>query len=168
MSEKIRKPISEKGKKWIIGLSIFALIVVAIGVTYAIDYAESTKYSFELIKISDTTVVADGKSTIKGRVCLKKKGNVVEGHTIYIYTSNGSIPTSRLVTDSKGIVTFTYYSFLYINDKISPLNKVDITFQDESNSKVFLVPATWTITMPSTKPEGYQITTDWQGYEINQ
>lgn len=168
MSDKERKPLSAKAKKWIIGLSIFAFVAAAIGVTYALDYAQSTKYSFELVKISSTSVVADGKSTIKGRVCLKKKGNVVEGHTIYIFTSNGSIPTSRLVTDAKGIITFTYFSFLYINDKISPLNKVDITFQDESNSTVFMVPATWTITLPSTKPEGYQITTDWQGYEINQ
>lgn len=159
--------MNAKAKKWTIAGSIIGGLAVVIGITYAVEYAISTQYEFELVKISSTTVVADGKTYIRGRVRLSKGGEPVSGHTIYVFPDNGTVPTSRIVTNSSGLITFTYYPYLYINDVVSPLQKVTITFQDESNSKIFLVPATWSIKLESEKPSGYSVTTDWEGYPID-
>ncbi len=158
-------------KKTIIALSIFFAIILTLGILYIRDYSLSKKYNFELVAVKyptqDKVIIADGVSSLRMRVKLTdKEGNAIEGHTIYIYASNGSLPTSKVVTNSSGYIDFYYYPYLYVNEKVSPLEDVTIYFQDESNSKVFLVPAKWSYTIKAVKPLESSNQYDWQGIPI--
>ena len=126
------------------------------------DYGISKRYEYELIGASSDTFVADGQSTVKITVKLTKDGRPVEGHTIYLYVSNGFLPSSRCVTDADGLIPFRYYPYLYLNDKLTPLEDVTIYLQDESNSSIFMVPAKAEYTFGVTKPDEDAVHDDWQ------
>ena len=95
-------------------LWIAAACCLLLGTAYAVDYGISKQYEYELIGASSDTFVADGQSTVKITVKLTKDGRPVEGHTIYLYVSNGFLPSSRCVTDADGLITFRYYPYLYL------------------------------------------------------
>lgn len=154
-------------KKKIKLLAVGVVLLVLVGL-FAVDFSISRQYSYELVAKSDDYVIADGVSSVKLRFALTRHGQPIEGHTIYIYPSNGSLPSSRCVTDEKGYFTFTYYPYLYINDKISPLEDVTFYFQDESNSFFFTVPAKGEYTMDCVKPEAGGMGEDWQGIPIGE
>ncbi len=151
-----------KKRKVIITSSIVGTIVLLLVGAYGFDYAVSKRYEFELIARSDDVIIADGVSSIRFRVKLTKDNKPVAGHTIYFYASNGSLPVSRIITNESGWITFTYYPYLFVNEKVTPLDDVTIYFQDESNSYIFLVPATWKFTMPVVKPDGVSGGSDWE------
>ncbi len=142
-----------------------SLLVLTLGGLYLNDYLIARQYEFELIAKSDDYIIADGVSSVRFRVLLTKNEEPVVGHTIYFYASNGSLPTSRLVTNELGYITFTYFPYLYVNDDITPLEDVTISLQNESNSYVFMVPAKWEFTMPVEKPDDAQTGVDWENLE---
>ncbi|MCI5744707.1 MAG: hypothetical protein MR270_00250 [Erysipelotrichaceae bacterium] len=156
-------------KKIITILSIIPLLLVIIGL-YVNDVNEATKYEYEVVAIkyptSEKVIIADGLSSLRIRMKLTKNNEPVGGHTINIFASNGSLPSSRVVTAENGWFDFYYYPYLYVNEKVSPLEDVTIYFQDESNSKVFLIPAKYELVIPVKKPEESNNKYDWEGYEI--
>lgn len=149
-------------KRTIIKLIAGGLVIATLGGLYLYDYSAAKQYSFELLLKSDDVIIADGISSVRFRVKLSKDEQPVVGHTIYFYASNGSLPTSRLVTNEQGYITFTYYPYLFVNEKITPLEDVTIYLQDESNSTFFMVPAKWQFTMPVEMPEGIDGGVDWE------
>lgn len=157
-------------KKLIISSIIAICIIGIIGGLYLSDVSESKKYNYEIVAVKypsdDNVIIADGVSSLRIRMKLTKNNDPIGGHTIYIYTSNGSLPQSRIVTSENGWFDFYYYPYLYVNEKVSPLEDVTFYFQDESNSKVFLIPATYQFTIPVVKPEESNNRYDWEGYEI--
>lgn len=149
-----------------IGIFVGA-VVLLFGIIWLAEWLVSRQYNFEVIAQSSEETVADGVSSVRFRVRLTKKGEPVAGHTISLYCSNGSLPVSRITTDEEGRITFTYYPYLYVNEKLSPLEDVTIYFEDLSNSAVFLVPAKGQLTLRAVKPSEFSITEDWQGLEID-
>lgn len=139
-----------------------AVCCALLGGVYAVDYGISEQYEYELVHTTAETFVADGQSTVRITVRLTKGGTPVKGHTIYLYVSNGFLPASRCVTDEDGTITFRYYPYLYLNDKLTPLEDVTIYLQDESNSMIFMVPAKAEYTFPTVKPEEDAVREDWQ------
>ncbi|MBQ9480847.1 MAG: Ig-like domain-containing protein [Clostridia bacterium] len=154
-----------KKKTLAIIISAAAMILLS-AAAYIVDFIIARGYRFEVIAASAEEIVADGTSSVKIRVKLSRGGAPVEGHTVYVVASNGSLPSSRLVTDENGYITFVYYPYLYVNEKVSPLEDVTFKFQDESNSKIFMIPATGEYTMKAVKPDEAGLTEDWQGLEI--
>lgn len=157
-------------KKIIISSIIIVCLIGIIGGFYLSDVSESKKYNFEIVAIKypsdDKVIIADGLSSLRIRMKLTKNNEPVSGHTIYVFTSNGSLPQSRIITSENGWFDFYYYPYLYVNEKVSPLEDVTFNFQDESNSKVFLIPASYQFTIPVVKPEESNNQYDWEGYEI--
>lgn len=157
-------------KKIMISSILIALSISIIGGLYLNDVNEAKKYAYEVIAIkyptSEKVVIADGLSSVRIRMKLSKYGQPVGGHTINIFASNGSLPSSRVVTAENGWFDFYYYPYLFVNEKVSPLEDVTLYFQDESNSKVFLVPASYELVLPVVKPEESNNQYDWEGYEI--
>ncbi len=145
-----------------IKIIITSLLFTAIGGLYFTDHLIAKQYSFALIAQSHDYIIADGVSSVRFRVELRKDNQPVPDHKIYFYASNGSLPTSRLVTNENGYITFTYYPYLYVNDQVTPLEDVTIYLQDESNSYFFMVPAAWDFTIPVVKPDDAQIGVDWE------
>lgn len=147
---------------------IIAIIIVAVlGVFYAIDFVVAKSYEFEMVSAKPEVFVADGYSTVKISVKLTKSGKPVEGHSIVIVASNGTLPTARVTTDQDGIISFKYYPYLYLNDKLTPLEDVTFRFEDESNSSVFLIPATAEFRFSVKKPEGDSVMDDWQNLDLS-
>lgn len=157
-------------KKMIIILSTVLVIIISILILFLYDLSASKKYKYEVVAIryptSEKVIIADGVSSLRIRMKLTKDDKPVENHTIYVYASNGSLPSSRMVTSSNGWFDFYYYPYLYVNEKISPVDDVTFYFQDESNSKFFMIPASYEMTIPVVKPAESQNRYDWQGYEI--
>lgn len=147
-----------KRKVWLVLL----VLVLAIGGTYAYDVVQSRAYEYELVGVSSKTIVADGLSTVRISVKLSRDDKPVEGHTIYLYASNGTLPSSRCVTDADGVITFRYYPYVYLNDELTPLEDVTIYLQDESNSTFFMVCAEAEFVFPVEKPETEDVRRDWQ------
>ena len=145
-------------------ITVSAVILLLSGF-YITDYIVSQQYSFELVAKSDDVIIADGVSSVRFRIKLTKDEQPVANHKIYFYASNGSLPTSRLLTNENGLITFTYYPYLYVNDKVTPLEDVTIYLQNESNSYFFMVPATWKFTMPVEKPQYSTTGVDWENLE---
>ncbi len=145
-------------KRWIVAIVCVALL----GGMYAVDAIRATGYEYELIKSTYDTFIADGQSTVRITVKLSKNDKPVEGHTIYLFASNGTLPTSRCVTDENGEITFRYYPYVYLDDTLTPLEDVTIYLQDESNSLVFMKCAEAEFTFKVEKPEGTAEWNDWQ------
>ncbi len=143
-------------------LIVLLLCAAVLGGLYLFDYVESTYYEYEMVDASSDVIVADGLSTVRFTARLTSGGQPVEGHTIYIYVSNGSLPSSRFVTDSNGEFTFRYYPYLYLNDDLTPLEDITIYMQDESNSVFFMVSAEAEFRYSVIKPEDEGIGEDWQ------
>lgn len=139
-----------------------AICIILLVTLYLIDFGISRKYEYELINTTSETFVADGLSTVRITVKLSKDEKPVEGHTIYIFASNGTLPSSRCVTDADGEFMFRYYPYLYLNDKLTPLEDVTITLRDESNSFFFMVCATEEYTFKVEKPEAESVWDDWE------
>lgn len=154
-------------KSLIIKSIIFSSVALILGGLYATDYVVSKQYDFELVAKSDDVIIADGVSSVRFRVKLSKDGEPVANHKIYFYASNGSLPTNRLITNENGLITFTYYPYLFVNEKVTPLDDVNFYFQNESNSFFFMVPATWSFTMPVEKPDEYDNVVDWEHLELD-
>ena len=148
-------------KKYIVASVVAALLLGA----YAMDSVRANSYEYELVDTSAETFVADGQSTVRITVKLSRRGQPVEGHTIYIYASNGTLPASRCVTDHDGLINFRYYPYVYLNDEVTPLENVTIYLQDESNSFIFMRPAEARFTFGVEKPETDNVWNDWQGLE---
>ncbi len=145
-------------KGWIAAIVCVALL----SGLYVVDAVRAKGYEYELIKTSMDTFIADGQSTVRITVKLSKDDKPVEGHTIYIYASNGTLPNSRCVTDENGEITFRYYPYVYLDDTLTPLEDVTIYLQDESNSLVFMKCATAEYTFKVEKPEETAEWSDWQ------
>lgn len=142
-----------------------ALLVLAVGSAYVYDVVQARAYEYELVGVSSQTIIADGLSTVRISVKLSRNEKPVEGHTIYLYASNGTLPASRCVTDADGVITFRYYPYVYLNDELTPLEDVTIYLQDESNSKFFMVCAETSFVFPVEKPETEEVWRDWQGLQ---
>lgn len=151
-----------KNKRLFIKLIIGGSIASLLGGLYLYDAMLANQYQFELVAQSDDTVIADGVSSVRFRVRVSKEDKPVVGHKIYLFASNGSLPNARILTNEAGLITFIYYPYLYVNDKVTPLEDVTITLQDESNSYFFMVPATWKFTIPVEKPTDTLIGVDWE------
>lgn len=145
-------------KKWIVAAACVALLAGA----YVADVIRAKQYEYELVDVSSSKLIADGQSTVRITVKLSKDGKPVEGHTLYLYASNGTLPAARCVTDVDGLITFKYYPYVYLNDELTPLEDVTIYLQDESNSLFFMVPAEAWYTFPVVKPENEDVWEDWQ------
>ncbi len=153
-----------------IGWIVAGVLALALGGAYLYDVAQAKAYEYELVKVSSDSIVADGESTVRISVKLSKNDKPVEGHTIYIYASNGTLPVSRCVTDVDGMITFRYYPYVYLNDELTPLEDVTVYLQDESNSTFFMVNAEAEFTFPVEKPETDHVQRDWQdiGSEVEE
>ncbi|MGI6735032.1 MAG: Ig-like domain-containing protein [Bacilli bacterium] len=149
-------------RKTIVTLVVVAVLSLISGGLYTFDYIISKQYKFELVAQSDDVIIADGVSSVRFRVRLSRDNEPVPNHKIYFFASNGSLPTSRLITNEKGLITFTYYPYLYVNDQVTPLEDVTIYLQDESNSYIFMVSATWNFTIPVEKPTDSVVGADWE------
>lgn len=150
-------------KKRIVQLSVLGAVVLLLLALVLTDYGISRQYTFDVLLSEERRVtVADGKSALRVKVRLSKGGRPVEGHTVYLFASNGSLPTARCVTDEEGCISFYYYPYLYVNDKVTPLEDVVVTMQDESNSKVFMISARSTFTIKILKSDEAQDIDDWQ------
>lgn len=147
------------------GLIAAIVIVLALFGAYAYDAVQANAYAYELVGASSETFVADGVSTVRISVKLTKNDKPVEGHTIYMYASNGTLPASRCVTDEDGVITFRYYPYAYLSDELTPLEDVTIYLQDESNSTFFMVSAKGEFVFPVEKPETEEVWRDWQGLQ---
>ena len=145
-------------KKWI----AFAVIVVLLGGLYLVDFIRAKNYEFEFISSSTDVFVADGGSPVRLRFRLVRGGEPVEGHTITIVASNGTLPASRVVTDEDGEIEFRYYTYLYLDDRLTPLEDVVFRLEDESNSLIFMVPVAAEFSFPVEKPEGDTVWEDWE------
>ena len=145
-------------KKVIAIVAVFALF----GGFYLVDFIRSKQYEYELVSQTNEVIVADGVSPTKFTVRLTRNGQPVAGHTIGIVASNGTLRNSRLVTDGNGEIVVTYYAFLYLNDKLTPMGDVTFYFSDEDNSKVIMVPAKFSFTVRAEKPEDETEWEDWQ------
>ncbi len=145
-------------KRWIVAAACVALL----SGLYVVDTVRAKGYEFELVKTTADTFIADGQSTVRITVKLSKNDKPVEGHTIYIYASNGTLPQSRCVTNVDGEITFRYYPYVYLDDVLTPLEDVTIYLQDESNSLVFMKCAKASFTFKVEKPEGEMEWNDWQ------
>ncbi len=145
--------------KKLIAVAVAAVLLVGI---WSVDYARSKAYEFEMAEISSDTFVADGYSLVKLTIKLSKDGKPVEGHTVKVVASNGTLPANSGVTDHDGLITFRYYPYLYLNDKLTPLQDVTFRFEDESNSTIFMVPASAEFTYKVVKPEEETVWKDWQ------
>lgn len=97
-----------KRKVWFV---VLVLVLVLCGM-YAYDAVRANAYEYELVGVSSKTIIADGLSTVRISVKLSKDDKPVEGHTIYLYASNGTLPASRCVTDADGVITFRYYPYV--------------------------------------------------------
>lgn len=144
------------------------LVLAVFAVLYAVDFFIAKQYSYELLNNSDAVITADGESTVKFRVKLTRNGEPAEGHVIYIFASNGSLPVSRVVTDSDGEFSFRYYPYTYLDKRLTPLEDIKITFQDESNSVFFQVSASRTYSFKTVKPYEEDNWTDWQNLNGNE
>lgn len=144
------------------------VLCLALGGAYLYDSIEAKKYEYELVKTSSSQIIADGESTVRITVKLSKNDKPVEGHTIYIYASNGTLPASRCVTDADGMITFRYYPYVYLNDELTPLEDVTIYLQDESNSTFFMVNAEAKFTFPVVKSETESVHRDWQDLSLEE
>lgn len=157
-------------KKLIIILSVVVAVISVLTGLYINDVKISKQYSYEIVAIkyptTEKVIVADGVSSLRIRMKLLKGEEPVANHTIYIFASNGSLPSSRITTAENGWFDFYYYPYLYVNEKVSPLEDVTFTFQDESNSKIFMIPATYSFSIPVVKPDEANNQKDWQGYDI--
>lgn len=149
-----------------VGWIVAGTLVLAIGGAYLYDVVQAKQYEYELVKISSEEIIADGSSTVKISVKLSRDEKPVEGHTIYIYASNGTLPSSRCVTDVDGVITFRYYPYVYLNDELTPLEDVTIYLQDESNSTFFMISAEAEFTFPVVKPETEETWRDWQDLQL--
>ena len=149
-------------------LIVLLACVAVLGGLYLYDYILSTKYEYEMVDSSSEVIVADGASTVRFTARLTHGGQPVEGHTIYLYVSNGSLPSSRFVTDEDGEFTFRYYPYLYLNDDLTPLEDITIYMQDESNSVFFLVSASAEFTYSVIEPEEDSVGEDWQEITIEE
>ena len=156
-------------KKHIIQISMLGAVLLLIAACAIFDFAVSRQYAFEVLLSEEKRMtVADGKSALRIKVRLTKGGKAVEGHNIYLFASNGSLPASRCVTDEEGCISFYYYPYLYVNDKVTPLEDVTITMQDESNSKVFMISARSSFTVRILKSDETQDIDDWQSITLGE
>lgn len=151
-----------KNKSLLVKLIIGGVVASLLVGVYIFDATVANQYHFELVAQSDDTVIADGVSSVRFRVLVSKDGEPVVGHKIYLFASNGSLPNSRILTNESGLITFIYYPYLYVNDKVTPLEDVTITLQNESNSYFFMVPATWKFSIPVEKPTDTLTGVDWE------
>lgn len=151
-----------------IGWIVAGVVGLMIGSTYLYDVVQAKDYEFELVKTTSKTIVADGESTVRISVKLSKDNKPVEGHTIYIYASNGTLPSSRYVTDADGMITFRYYPYAYLNDELTPLQDVTFYLQDESNSTFFMINAETEFSFPVIKPEENGVQRDWQDVQLEE
>lgn len=149
-------------KNLVIKLILTGVVASLLGGCYIFDAVEASRYDFELIAQSDDYVIADGVSSVRFRVQVTRDEVPVVNHKIYLFASNGSLPNSRMLTNDRGQITFMYYPYLYVNDKVTPLEDVTITLQNESNSYIFMVPATWKFSIPVEKPTDTLIGVDWE------
>lgn len=131
-----------------------------------VDIARSKEFKMTLKAKSSDTIIADGTSAITFKVNLSRFDEPVQGHSIYIYVSNGSLGSARQVTDEDGNIKFTYYSYLFVNERVSSLDDVVFNLQDESNSLVFTIPSKLTFKMPVEKSDEGSVEKDWQGEDI--
>lgn len=151
--------------KRIIAFGVLAAVILAF---YLADVLIARSYRFELIETSSDVFVADGQSTVKITVKLSRRGKPVEGHTIYIYASNGTLPSSRMVTDADGLIQFRYVPYVYFNEELTPLEDVTIYLQDESNSIVFMVCAKESYTFTVVESDSELIWEDWQELTVTE
>lgn len=147
------------------GLIVAAVIILALFGAYGYDVAQANAYEYELVSVSSKTFVADGLSTVRISVKLTRDDKPVNGHTIYLYASNGTLPASRCVTDEDGVITFKYYPYVYLSDELTPLEDVTIYLQDESNSTFFMICAQGKFVFSVEKPETEEVWKDWQGLQ---
>ena len=153
-------------KKLIIIFSVVGALALATVSFLSVDIVRAKQFKLTLKAKSSETIIADGTSAVTFKVNLSRFDEPVEGHSIYIYVSNGSLGSARQVTDEDGNIKFTYYSYLYVNERVSSLDDVVFNLQDESNSLVFTIPAKLTFNMPVEKSDEGSIDKDWQGEEI--
>lgn len=146
---------------------VAAIIIIALVAIYVGEYAVSRQYEFELVSSTSDVIVADGYSNMRITVRLTRNGKPVEGHIINIVCSNGTLPVSRLVTDKDGLIAIRYYAYLYLDDRLTPLDDVVFTLEDESNSAIFMVPAKGQFKFEAKKPEQELIWEDWQNITID-
>lgn len=137
-------------------------VIFILGGLYLIDFIRAQAYDYQMVSAKPACFVLDGCSTVKMKVRLTKHGKPVKGHSIVIVASNGTLPQSRVTTDGEGIISFKYYPYLYLNDRLTPVEKVVFRFEDESNSLIFTVPAVGIFSFPVEKPEGGSVWEDWQ------
>lgn len=151
--------------KKFIAIGVVIALVLAI---YLFDFTISRQYEYEVVSSSTDVIIADGYSTTRMTVRLTKNNKPVVGHIINVVCSNGTLPQSRLVTNADGEISLRYYAYLYLDDKLTPLEDVTFHFEDESNSKIFMIPATFEYTIPAEKPESDNVWEDWQNIKAPQ
>lgn len=150
-------------KKWI---AVAAAVALCFGLYFA-DAIRAKEYEYELVSQTNEVIVADGVSPTKFTVRLTKKGKPVSGHTISVVATNGTLRSSRIVTDDNGEIVVTWYAFLYLNDKLTPMSDVTFYFSDEDNSKIITVPAKFSFTVPAEKPQDETKWEDWENIRID-
>jgi len=148
-------------------LIAIGIIAIAVLTTYFVELGVAKKYEFELVSSTSDIIVADGYSSMRVTVRLLKDNKPVEGHTVNIVCSNGTLPAYRMVTDHDGLFTFRYYAYLYLDDRLTPLTDVVFSFEDESNSTIFMVSAKGNVVFKAEKPEEEIVWEDWQDIEID-
>lgn len=147
---------------------VILAIICVLGGLFLYDFVGSKNYEYETADNIPEQIVADGISPYKFKIRLTKDDAPVAGHTINIVASNGTLRSSRLVTDENGEIQIIYYAYLYLNDKLTPMEDVTFTLSDEDNSSFIMVPARYTFTVKSVKPESDTKWDDWQDLTIEE
>lgn len=130
---------------------IFAAICGLIGLFFLVDCLVLQFYTVDIVSISPETSVADGKTPVTITVSVKKNGQPVEGHILYMLSkSGGSLKSNRIATNTKGEAEFVYYPYLASN--YLKAGDVMLRVEDESNSIFVSVPASKDFTVKLTDP----------------
>lgn len=122
------------------------------GGIYGYDYVRSRSFHMEVVAVSPEKPVASTKERVTVTVKLTRRGQAVEGHTLYaLALDGGTMRGNRIVTDGDGIAVFTYVP--YTSSRLMPAMPVRIEVSDESNSVFFEVNAKLLLTVDLQEPE---------------
>lgn len=114
-------------------LIITLSIALLFGGMYTFDYFRAKSFELIVEEINPEKPVADVRNQVTVKIKLTRKGQPVQGHTLFALPLNGgTMKGNRAVTDENGIAVFTYIP--YTATTLQPARDVRVAVIDESNS----------------------------------
>lgn len=131
---------------------VCAVVVLVIAALFGMDIIISKTYTLKLESISEEVVYADNKIPVTVQISLTQFGKPIAGHSLYaVAEGGGRMKANRVMTDENGIAEFIYVP--YTANRFMPAAPVTIKVIDESNSLVFEVNATVSVTLELVEKE---------------